>query len=136
MGVILNGLDKRLSGFGGFDGVPLLAGEADSGKGTVVRKNYPAACVVPGVLLVLLEHGELDAVDGEQLVEGHAESHGGEHVELEQGLAALVIGTQRGLPRPVGGELCEAGGGERRGSCFDQPSPRKPSCQSSCHSGA
>jgi len=63
-----------------------LAGEADAGK--ALGENDAARRVVPGVGLVRTEDGELDAVDSEEFVEGEAEGHGGEDVNLDEGLTA------------------------------------------------
>lgn len=88
----------------GFVGV---AGEADADESFAGGEDDAAVLVVPGVGFVLAHDGELDAVDGEQFVEGHAEGLGDEHVDFEQGLAAGVVGAQGVVALPVWGELAE-----------------------------
>ena len=46
-----------------------LAGEADAGEALGGGEDDAAVGVVPGVGLVLAQDGELDAVDGQELVE-------------------------------------------------------------------
>ena len=108
-------------GFGGcVAGVALdgLAGEADAGEALGGGEDDAAVGVVPGVGFVLAHDGELDAVDGQELVEGQAEGHGGEDVDLDEGLAAGVVGAEGVLPSPFGGE-----GGEvvRQAGIFPDP---------------
>ena len=79
-----------LEGVGGVLGIG-LAGEADAGEALGGGEDDAAGGVVPGVGLVLPENGELDAVDREEFVEGEAEGHGGEYVNLDKGLAAGVV---------------------------------------------
>ena len=58
-------------------------------------------------------------------VEGQAEGHGGEDVDLDEGLAAGVVGAEGVLPSPFGGE-----GGEvvrQAGACLVQASVRNAS---------
>ena len=74
-------------------GRPLEGSEDDTAVG-----------IVPSVGFVLAHDGELGAVDGEELVEGQAEGHGGEDVDLDEGLAAGVVGAEGALPSPFGGE--------------------------------
>ena len=90
----------------GVAGVALdgLAGEADAGEALGGGEDDAAVGVVPGVGFVLAHDGELDAVDGQELVEGQAEGHGGEDVDLDEGLAAGVVGAEGVLPSPFGGE--------------------------------
>ena len=68
-----------------------LAGEADAGEALGGGEDDAAVGVVPGVGFVLAEDGELDAVNGEEFVEGETERHGGEYVDLDEGLAAGVV---------------------------------------------
>lgn len=88
----------------GFDGV---AGEADADESFAGGEDDAAVLVVPGVGFVLAHDGELDAVDGEQFIEGHAEGLGDEYVDFEQGLAADVVGAHGVVALPVWGELAE-----------------------------
>ena len=81
-----------------------LAGEADAGEVLGGGEDDAAVGVVLGVGFVLAHDGELDAVDGQELVEGQAEGHGGEDVDLDEGLAAGVVGAEGVLPSPFGGE--------------------------------
>lgn len=88
--------------------LPLGAGEAHIGEAAVVGKDNAAMGVVPSVGFVALEDGELDTVDGLELVQGHAQGHGREDIDLHQGLPPLVVGPQGGVPGPgigEGGEL-------------------------------
>ena len=112
----------------GVAGVALdgLAGEADAGEALGGGEDDAAVGVVPGVGFVLAHDGELDAVDGQELVEGEAEGHGGEDVDLDEGLAAGVVGAEGVLPSPFGGEggevVRQAGGLSGPGvgaECFD-----------------
>ena len=77
-------------------GRPLGGGEDDAAGG-----------VVPGVGLVLAEDRELDAVDDEEFVEGESEGHGGEDVNLDEGLAAGVVGAEGDVSAPRGGQVGE-----------------------------
>lgn len=113
LGVVGDGAVELFSGGCALDAVfPFPAVKAHAGETAVVGEDDAAVCVVPGVGLVLLEHGELDAVDGFQLVQGHTQGHGGEHVDLHQCLAAFVVGAQGGVPGPGGGQGGESGGAE------------------------
>ena len=62
-----------------------LAGEADAGEALGGGEDDAATGIVPSVGFVLAHDGELDAVDGEELVKGQAEGHGGEDVNLDEG---------------------------------------------------
>ena len=109
LGVVGDGAVELLSGGGTLDAAfPFLAVEAHAGEAAVSGEDDAAIGVVPGVGLVLLEHRELDAVDGFQLIQGHAQGHGGKHVDLHQRLAAFVVGAQGGVPGPGGGQSGEA----------------------------
>ena len=81
-----------------------LAGEADAGEALGSGEDDAAVGVVPGVGLVLAQDGELDAVDGQELVEGQAEGDGGEDVDLDEGLPAGAVGAEGVLPAPFRGE--------------------------------
>ena len=83
----------RLPRAGVFKG---LAADADAGEAAVVGEGDAALGVVPGIRLVLLEHRELDAVDGLELIQRHAQRHSREHIDLHEGLTALVVGTEGG----------------------------------------
>ncbi len=76
--------------------------------------EFAAQLVVAVVVFVFLQDGELDAVDGEQFVEGQAEGEGGEGVEFDQGLATGVVGAQWAVAGPDWGAVrpgdIEAGG--------------------------
>ena len=87
----------RLPRTGVFKG---LATDADAGEAAVVGEGDAAVGVVPGGRLVLLEHRELDAVDGLKLIQRHAQRHGREHIDLHEGLTAFEVGAERGSPRP------------------------------------
>ena len=71
-----------------------------------------AIAVVPGVAFVLLHHRELHAVDGDQFIEGELEGLGHQHIDLHQGLAAGVIGSQGAVALPGGGEVGEEAVGQ------------------------
>lgn len=62
--------------------------------------EFAAELVVAVAVFVFLQDGELDAVDGEQFVEGQAEGEGGKGVEFDQGLAAGVVGAQWAVAGP------------------------------------
>ena len=81
-----------------------LAGEADAGEALRGGEDDAAVGIVPSVGFVLTHDGELDAVDGEELVEGQAEGHGGKDVDLDEGLASGVVGAESVLPSPFEGE--------------------------------
>ena len=69
LGVVGDGAVELLVGGGALDtAFPFLAVEAYAGEATVVGEDDAAVGVIPGVGLVLLENGELDAVDGFQLI--------------------------------------------------------------------
>ena len=90
-----------------------LAGEADAGEALGWGEDDAAVGIVPSVGFVLAHDGELDAVDGEELVEGQTEGHGGEDVDLDEGLTAGVVGTESVLPPPFrgkGGEVVRQAG--------------------------
>jgi len=55
----------------------------------------------------LLHHRELHAVDGDQFFESELEGLGHQHIDLHQGLAAGVIGSQGAIALPGGGEVGE-----------------------------
>lgn len=113
LGVVGDGAVELLSGGRALDAAfPFPAVKAHAGEAAVVGEDDAAVCVVPGVGLVLLEHGELDAVDGFQLIQRHTQGHGGEHVDLHQCLAAFVVGAQGGVPCPGGGQGCKTGRAE------------------------
>ena len=59
-----------------------FAGEADAGEALAGGEHNAAVLVVPGVAFVLLHHGELHAVDGDQFIEAEAEGLGHQHVDL------------------------------------------------------
>ena len=86
---------------------PLTALRGRPMPGSPGDEDDAAVGVVPSVGLVLAHEGELDAVDGQELVEDQAEDHGGEDIDFDQGTAASVLGTEGVLPPPFGG-----GGGE------------------------
>ena len=110
LGIVGDGAVELFSGGCALDAAfPFLAVKAHAGEAAVVGEDDAAVCVVPGVGLVLLEDWELDAVDGFQLIQRHAQGHGGEHVDLYQRLAAFVVRAQRGVPGPGGGQGGEAG---------------------------
>lgn len=71
------------AGLHGFDGVPFCSAEADAGEAFAGGEDDAAALVVVGVGLVLAHDGELDAVDGLQLLQGEAELAGDEHIQLD-----------------------------------------------------
>ena len=60
-----------------------LAGEAYAGEALGDGEDNAAVGVVVGVGFVLAHDGELDSVDGEELVEGQVERLGGEDVDLD-----------------------------------------------------
>lgn len=94
-----------------FDFVPFFAVKAYAGEAFAAGEDDAAALVVPGVLLVLAEDGELDAVDAAEFVEAEAEGFGDEHVDLHQGLPPRVVRPQCVVPVPGVRELAEAVGG-------------------------
>ena len=109
LGVVGDGAVELLSGGRALDAAfPVPAVKAHAGEAAVVGEDDAAVCVVPGVGLVLLEDGELDAVDGFQLIQRHTQGHGGEHIDLHQCLAAFVVGTQGGVPGPFRSQSGEA----------------------------
>ena len=78
----------------------------------------------------LVQDGELDAVDGAQLVEGEAEGHGGEYVDFDEGLAAGVVGAEGDVAGPGRVRAVKKDVG-RRGSGLAQRSWRKAGAKSS-----
>ena len=91
--------------FGG--GAGALAGEADADEAFAVGEDDAAVAVIPGVALVLLHHGELDAVDELQLVEGEAEFLRYQHIDFYQGHAPGVVAAQGTVPLPLRREVVE-----------------------------
>ncbi len=89
-----------------------FAGEADAGEALAIGEHDATIHVVPCVTFVLLHHGELHAVDGDQFVEGEAEGLGHQDIDLDQGLAAGVIGSQSAIALPGGGEVGEEAVGQ------------------------
>ena len=77
-------------------GRPLLHGEDDA-----------AVLVVPGVVFVLAEDGELDAVDRAEFVEGEAQGHRRQDVNLHEGLPPFVIRPEGAVSLPFRGEVGE-----------------------------
>jgi hypothetical protein len=57
----------------------------------------------------LAEDGKLDAVDGFELLQGQPQSHGGENVDLDQGLTAFVVGAESAVPGPLVREVGKFG---------------------------
>ena len=91
-----------------------LAEEADPDEALGSGEDNAPVAVIPSVSFVLVEHGELHAVDGAQFVEGEAEAHGSEYVDFDQGLAAGVVGAQGHVTSPVWSEPGEEGRGKAR----------------------
>lgn len=89
------------------------AWQADADQTLARGEDDAPALVVPGIGLVLAHHRELDAVDGQQFVQGQAEGLGDQDVDLEQRLAAGVVGAQRAVALPVGDEVGEEIGVEQ-----------------------
>lgn len=109
LGIVGDGVVELFSGGRALDAAfPFPAVKAHAGEAAVVGEDDAAVCVVPGVGLVLLEHGELDAVDGFQLIQRHTQGHGGKHIDLHQRLAAFVVGAQGGVPGPFRSQSGEA----------------------------
>ena len=77
------------------------AGEPDPRKRLTASEDDAPLAVVPGILLVLPQDGELDAVDRTEFVKGKPEFHRGEDVDFDKGLAAFVIGTEWRGPLPI-----------------------------------
>jgi hypothetical protein len=98
-------LGQRVARLGVLNLAPLRAGHAHAAEAAVDGEHNLAALVVEGLALVLLQHGELHAVDEQQLVQGHVQRERGQRVELDEGLPALEGGAQRGVPGPLGGEV-------------------------------
>jgi hypothetical protein len=84
-----------------------LAGEADAGEALAGGEDDAAVLVVVGVAFVLLHHGELHAVDGDQFIEGKIEGLVHQHIDLHQGLAAGVVGPEGAIPLPGGDGIGE-----------------------------
>ena len=89
-----------------------LAGEANATEDVAGGEDDAAVLVVPGVVFDLLHHRELHAVDGDQFIEGEAEGLGHQHIDLHQGLAAGVVGSQGAIALPGGGEVAEEAVGQ------------------------
>ena len=68
---------------------PLGAGPGDA-----------AIAVIPGARLVFLEHGEVNAVDLDQLVKGQAELLGHQYVDFDQRHPAGKFGAEAGVADP------------------------------------
>ena len=77
-----------------------LARETHAGEALGDGEDDAAIGVIPGIGLVLAHDGELDAVDGEEFVQRKVEGLGGEDVDLDQGLAAGVVGTEGNVAVP------------------------------------
>ena len=108
-------IDGGLLGFGVVDVFPsddsflfvTFAGQADAGQPFAGGEDDASVFVIVGFPFVLLHDGELDAVEGDQFVEGEAQGQGGEHVDFDEGLAAGVVGAQGAGALPGGGEVGE-----------------------------
>jgi len=101
---------------------PLGAGEADAGEAFAAGEDDAASAIVPRVVLILSQHRELDAIYRLQFVEGEAEGHCREYIDLDQRLAAVVIGAERdtAVPRDRDG-----GSARYRGAGRPSPSGRR-----------
>jgi hypothetical protein len=89
-------------GVGGILPFFAFAGEADAGEPFAGGEDDAPVFVVVGFAFVLLHDGELNAVDGDEFVEGEAEGHGGEDVDFDEGLAAGVVGAEGAVRCQVG----------------------------------
>jgi len=86
-------------------GLAGFSGKADAGEALAGGEDDAAVLVVEGFGFVLTHDGELDAVDGFEFFEGHAEGLGDEDIDFQQGLAAFVVATQGVVALPVEGEV-------------------------------
>ena len=93
---------------------PLRAGEAYTGQAAVVGKCNAAIGIVPCIGLIALQHGELDAVNGLELLQGHTQCHGGKYINFYQSLPPLIVRAQGRVPCPLRGQRSEASRGEAR----------------------
>lgn len=72
---------------------PLRAGEAYTGQAAVIGKGDATVGIVPGISFIALQYRELDAVNSFELLQGHAQCHGGKYVNFYQSLPPLVVGA-------------------------------------------
>ena len=107
-GVVGDGALDGLAGMEVFDLVPLGAGETDAGEPFAAGEDDAAVLVVPGVVFVLAQHRELDAVDGAEFFQGQPQGHGRQHVDLHQRLPPLIVGAQGAGALPLWGEVDES----------------------------
>lgn len=84
-----------------------FAGESDADESFAGGEDDASVFVVVGFPFVLLHDGELDAVDGDEFVEGESESHCSEYVNFDEGLATGVVGAEGAVALPLGGEVVE-----------------------------
>ena len=84
------------------DFIPLRAGEADAGEAFAACEDDASAAVIPGVVFVLAQNGELDAVDDAEFLQREAEALGDEDIDFHESLTAGVIRAQSALALPLG----------------------------------
>jgi len=68
--------------------------ESNAGEALACGEHDAGVTVVPGVAFELLHHRELHAVNGYQFFQAEAEGLGYQHINLYQGLAAIIIPAQ------------------------------------------
>lgn len=98
---------RDCSRFHVFDVVPFRAGEADPREALAARKNDPFVLVVPGVVFILPENGELDPVDSAEFIEGETQGHRRQDINLHERLPPLVIRPEGAVSLPFVGEAGE-----------------------------
>src|SRR5690606_12545520 len=77
-----------------------FAGQTYTRQAFAIGKRKAAVDVVPGLAFIALHHGELDAVDKQQLFQCQAEFLGDKDVDFDQSHAAGVITTQGAASGP------------------------------------
>lgn len=105
---------EGVAALGGFDFFKLFAVEADAGEAAVGGEDDHSALVVVGFAFVHAQNGELDSVDGAEFFGGEVEGEGGQGVEFDEALAALVRSADGAVAVPFGGKVgpgAEAGVG-------------------------
>ena len=90
------------------DLVPFRAGEAYAGPALAAGEDDATIPVVPGVVFVLPQDGELDPVDRAQFVESEAQGYRRQDVDFHEGLPPLVIRPEGAVPLPFRGQIGES----------------------------
>lgn len=81
--------------------------KTDAGESLTAGEDDAAVLVVPGVVFILAQNGELDAVDRAEFVNRQAECTGNQHINFNQRLTTGIVRPQRCFPVPILGKRRE-----------------------------